>query len=75
MANFTWAVGNDPVSFQSRVDVMGHIHRETLQSHAFKIQELQGALQQAEERILLLEGYLKAMSEGEIFALPPSLGI
>ena len=54
---------------------MGEIHRETLQSHGFKIQELQGALQQAEERILLLEGYLKAMSEGESFALPPNLGI
>ena len=75
MANFTWAVGNDPVSFQSRVDVMGHIHRETLQSHAFRVQELQGELQQANERILLLEGYLKAMSEGESFALPPNLGI
>ena len=75
MADFTWACGTDPVDSQSRIAVMGEIHRETLQSHGFKIQELQGALQQAEERILLLEGYLKAMSEGEIFALPPSLGI
>ena len=73
MADFTWACGT--VDSQSRIAVMGEIHRETLQSHAFRVQELQGALQQAEERILLLEGYLKAMSEGAIFDLPPSLGI
>ena len=60
---------------RERIAVMGYIHREAMQSHGFKVQELEGALGQANARIELLKGYLKAMSEGAHFDLPPELGI
>lgn len=69
MINLNWT--ND----SERIAVMGYVYREAMQSHKFKVQELEGALEQANARIELLKGYLKSMSEGAHFDLPPELGV
>jgi hypothetical protein len=58
-----------------RIAVMGLIHRETVQAHGVKIEMLEGQLAQAKDQIALLKMYLKELSEGATFALPPELGV
>lgn len=58
-----------------RIAVMGLLHREIVQAHGVKIEMLEGQLAQAKDQIKLLKMYLKDLSEGQTYALPPELGV
>lgn len=58
-----------------RIRAMGLIYRETVQAHGFKVEMLQSELAEAKAQIELLKMYLKDLSEGATYALPPELGV
>jgi hypothetical protein len=58
-----------------RIRAMALIYRETVQAHGVKIEMLESQLAEAKAKIEVLKMYLKDLSEGATYDLPPELGV